>query len=285
VRLTVKAGDRERVARIANRWADIFVQHVNELYKPTVQDKAFFESQLTEAREALTKAEQDLIDFQARNEAAVLNAQLNSRQASMNEYLSAARSLRLIVQDARLLQERLRSQDQVGQVLLSDALAALFLQVGAQNTGEPSIQLQISDQRSLTDKTVEEQIVFLNSLIKAMEGKLAALEQQATSLEPAILGLQGKLQAIYTESDRLSTARDVAKETYMTLSRKVAEAQIEAEDTTRDVRLASYAVAPDKPVSPRKMLNTAVGGALGLCVAVLGAFVFEYWRKAEPERE
>ncbi|MCS7178824.1 MAG: hypothetical protein RML46_07745 [Anaerolineae bacterium] len=45
----------------------------------------------------------------------------------------------------------------------------------------------------------------------------------------------------------------------MTLARKAEETRIAAEDASAgEVRLASQAVPPEKPVSPRKLLNTAV---------------------------
>ncbi|MCX7856097.1 MAG: hypothetical protein N2556_09060, partial [Anaerolineae bacterium] len=91
--------------------------------------------------------------------------------------------------------------------------------------------------------------------------------------------LQQELQELRTERDQLTRARDVARETYMTLARKVEEARIAAEDaSTGEVRLASQALPPEKPVSPRKLLNTAVAGVLGLMLAVFGAFMTEWWR-------
>jgi capsular polysaccharide biosynthesis protein len=40
---------------------------------------------------------------------------------------------------------------------------------------------------------------------------------------------------------------------------------------------------PEKPVSPRKMLNMALAGALGLMVGVFVVFFREFWRKSAPE--
>jgi len=96
-------------------------------------------------------------------------------------------------------------------------------------------------------------------------------------LEPQILALQQQLQESQAEEDRLTRARDVARETYLTLARKVEEVRIAAEDTSGEVRLASHAAVPRKPVGPRKMLNTAVAGALGLMLGVFGAFAVEWW--------
>jgi uncharacterized protein involved in exopolysaccharide biosynthesis len=57
--------------------------------------------------------------------------------------------------------------------------------------------------------------------------------------------------------------------------------RISAEDETGDVRLASRASVPDRPVSPRKLLNTAIVGVLGLVVGVFAAFAIDYWRAGQ----
>ncbi len=43
-----------------------------------------------------------------------------------------------------------------------------------------------------------------------------------------------------------------------------------------EVRFASQALPPRKPVSPKKLMNAAVGLALGLMLGVFGAFLFDY---------
>jgi len=278
IELRVRARDPASAAQIVNRWARLFVERANDLYGQDKRDLTFFEAQLAEAEAALSKAEQDQIAFQSRNESAILQAQLNSQQATMEEYLRTIRSLRLIVQDARSLQERLGSQDSASRGSLGDDLTSLFLEVDALNRGSLPIQLQISGQQGLTDRTVGEQIAFLESLIKALENKQAILEGETKALDPGILKLQEKLQQVGVEADRLSTARSLAQETFLTLSRKVAEARIGAQNTVGDVRIASQASAPDSPVSPRKVLNTAMAGALGLAVGIAGALAIEYWR-------
>ena len=278
VELQARFDDPARAATAANRWATLFVDRTNDLYGQDLRDLSFFETQLAEAQAVQSRAEQDLIAFQARNQAAILQARLDSQQDTMQEYLTHTLSLRLIVQDARSLQERLSAQDLASRGSLGDDLASLLLELDALNRGSLPIQLQISGQQGLTERTVGEQIAFLESLVKALEKKQATLESETKALEPSILQLQEKVQQASVEQDRLVTARSLAEETFVTLSRKAAEARIEAQNTVGDVRIASQAVAPSRPVSPRKALNTAIGGALGLIVGIAGALAIEYWQ-------
>jgi len=131
---------------------------------------------------------------------------------------------------------------------------------------------------TLSTRSLVEQIALLDELVRVLEEKSAEIEGQLSSLEPEILALQQQLQEVYTEKDRLTRARDVVRETYITLARKVEEQRIAAEEGTGDVRIASRAAVPEKPASPRKLLNTAVAGVLGLMLSVLGTFIAEWWR-------
>jgi uncharacterized protein involved in exopolysaccharide biosynthesis len=80
-------------------------------------------------------------------------------------------------------------------------------------------------------------------------------------------------------------ARDVAGETFRTLTRKVAEMRIAVQDKEGSVRLASRAAVPHTRVAPRRAINTVVGGGLGFLVVVIGAFGIEYWRSGMPKSQ
>ena len=283
IALKVQNGDPQLTADIVNQWAALFVQHANAVYGQGEQEVAFFQAQVEEAQSALDEAEQALIDFQARNESRILNAQLSSKQASLDETLRVSRSAEANIQDARALQDRLRAQDAMARTSLGDELTALFLQVDALNRKSLPIQLQISGSQGLGDRTAGEQIAYLDSLIQALENKLVVLDLEGQALEPDLLDLQKQIQKVSTERDRLQRTANLARETYLALARKVAEVQISAQDTVSSVRLASKAYAPDRPVSPKKLLNTAIAGALGLLIGIVGALGLEYWRQGQGE--
>ena len=125
----------------------------------------------------------------------------------------------------------------------------------------------------------------------------AGAEDQSTStaqqpLERAIAGVESQLRQLQAQLEQetarkqeLENARDLAFEAYSTLSSKSAEVGIEAAVTGSEVRFVAPAVAPARPSSPNKLLNTALGGALGFIVGVLGVFLAEYFRGAEQEKD
>lgn len=287
IRLTVRHRDPEEAARIVNTWADLFVERANELYGGYSEAQLqFFEEQLKRAEAELKAAEEALISFQAQNRAAILQNQLDSYQQAQADYLADQRAIAYITQDIKGLKEQLTGEPIDQPMSLADQLTSLFLQIKAFNaqTATP-IQLQVDSAAALSEKSLSEQIAFLDDLVNTLEEKSAEIDERLAELEPQILTLQEQLEEARAEEDRLVRARDVAKETYMALARKVEEARIAAEDNTGGVQLASRAAVPQKPASPRKLLNTAVAGALGLMLGVFGAFVKEWWEQGEQESE
>jgi succinoglycan biosynthesis transport protein ExoP len=284
IRLSVEDGDPQRAAAVANRWAEHFVEKANDLYAPRKDEQSFYEGQQTEAEGALAQAERELIDFQASNEALILSVQLEDKRLALEEYLGVARSVALVAQDAQSLSDRLRTQDEGTLASSSDELTALLLEIDALNRSELPVQLQVSVQQDLGGKTVGDQIAFLDSLIRVLEDRQVVLEREAKALEPDILGLQEQLARAQIREGRLQTVKELALDTYMTLSRKVTEATIAAQDTTRDVRLASLATPPQHAAFPRTLLNVAIAGVVGLLIGALAALAIEYWQRGRPDR-
>jgi uncharacterized protein involved in exopolysaccharide biosynthesis len=276
VRLSVTGTDPQSVQTIANTWAGLYVTYTNELYQQQSSNAAFFETQATEARSKLETAEQALIDYQSRNTINIVGAQLTAKQATLSGYYSAIQTIPLIVQDARSLQQQLLQQNGDAPVTLADELSALYLQVDALNSQiAVPIQLQVGSNGSLASRTTSEQAVLLDTLTKALQDKLAEIQRQVAALQPDILALQEEQQAAQTNLDRLTRDRDVARDTYLALTRKLDETRVAAQDTSGGVQLASQASLPTEPVSPRKGLNTMLGGFLGFVIGVICAFVID----------
>ncbi|MBM3149783.1 MAG: hypothetical protein FJZ88_07150, partial [Chloroflexi bacterium] len=121
------------------------------------------------------------------------------------------------------------------------------------------------------------QVQYLDNFMATLRNKQQAIAGAAEEIPPEMLKLQGQLQQEQTELDRLTRARDVAKETWLSLSRKADEVRIAAQVDKDEVRIVSLAEVPAQPVAPKKAMNIAIAGVLGLMVGVFGAFVMEYF--------
>jgi succinoglycan biosynthesis transport protein ExoP len=303
VRLTVRARDPQEAARIANLWAELFVAHANRVYGASDEELQQLEGQLAQAQAELEAAEQALIEFQARNQASILDARLDSLKSDQAHYLADQRAITYILQDIQALREQLARQPDERPASLADDLTTLFLQIKAFNAqasaptqlpglegqgtivqASAPIQLQVNSAESLSNKSIGETMALLDDMAGVLEAKSAEIGQRLEELQPQILSLQKQLQEIYTESDRLTRQQDLAKETYTALARKVEETRIAVQGVQSTARLGSRAAVPEKPAGPRKLFNTAVAGALGLMLSVFGAFGVEWWRSGTEER-
>ncbi|CUH94478.1 hypothetical protein P22_0544 [Propionispora sp. 2/2-37] len=72
---------------------------------------------------------------------------------------------------------------------------------------------------------------------------------------------------------------NVAQEIYIMLAKRHEEARISEVMEPTDVQIVDAAIMPEKPVKPRKMLNTLVGAVLGLFLGTGLAFVLEHMNK------
>jgi len=304
MRLVVRSRNPQGAARVANAWAELYVEQASEVYgDPGSEEQAlFFEGQLERVEAELEAAEGALIVFQGNSQAAILEAQLASAQQDLLDYLAEQREIKRVVRNARALQARIAGQPRGVRVSPGDDLAALLLQIQAfsvrtsrpvqtlsydvgeytQRDDSPPIQLQVSDAALLSsERTASELVVFLEELVAMLEARGEEIEAQVAALEPQIPTLQQQLEEAETERRRLIRARDVAQEIYVLLARKVAEARFAAQDMSAKVRLVSRAASPGKPMSPRRLFNTAGAGTVGLMLGVFGAFAVAWWRGGE----
>jgi len=116
-------------------------------------------------------------------------------------------------------------------------------------------------------KFIEEQLLEKEKELTEEEEKL----QYERSLE--------KLPDQELRLVRLERAVKVSENIYLLLLEKYQEARINEVMEFRDIRIIDKALAPDGPIKPRKMLNLAIGGILGLMLGVMLAFFMEQWNK------
>ena len=300
--LRVRSGSPEDATAIANLWAGALVRRGNQIYSEREVDVVFFEAQVAQAEDALNETDAALVEFQARNQGAILEAQLASAQQDLQDYLIEQREIERAVRNARALQANIADQPVDGLVSPGDDLTALLLQLrafsvrasrpeqtvsyDAELEAGPSVWLQISDATILSsERTSGELMIFLDGLVANLETRDEESKTQVAALEPQILTLQQQLQQINTENDRLTRARDLARETYLTLARKLEEARISAREENGVLQVGSHAAVPERPVGSRKLPNTAVAGALGLMLGVFGAFAVAWWQGEGTDQE
>jgi succinoglycan biosynthesis transport protein ExoP len=280
--LTVSSRSPEDAAGIANAWAQVFAERGDAIYNTTEEEVAFFVEQVARAEDELQTAETALIDFQARNQAGSLRAQLDSLRQAQTDYLADKRKVAYLVQDIQSLRSQLAQQPSDQPATLADNLTTLYLQIKAFNAeaGTP-IQLQVNDAGTLSSKSQAEQIAFLDHLTETLASKSTEIDAKLADLEPQLLDLQRQLQEIDTEGEQLNRTYNLANDTYTTLSRKLEEARISVQEQKGMLQIGSRAAVPEEPTGPRKLMNTALAGTVGVMLSTGGVFAWEWWQESD----
>lgn len=290
IRMAVTHPVASEAALIANHWAELFVHRANAIFGGQNDSQVqFYEDQLLLVKQELETAEEALVMFQSRNRAVIIENELNALHELQAEYVADQSAIASLIGDVEGLRDHLSGQPENSTVTLADQLTALFLQLkafdaqfGAEATSP--LQLQIGPGDSLSDSSRREQLAYLDSLVDTLNARMAAMEGKLTDLELRILSLQQSGQEAEAELARLERDRDVARETYTALARKVDEEQITSQDISSGVTLASRASVPLSPTGQRKMLFVAgafvAAAALATAILLLSKWLKD--RSQEP---
>lgn len=124
----------------------------------------------------------------------------------------------------------------------------------------------------------EKMLVEVEEELEKTPRLLGTFEVQATSTQVIQVP---QLNPLY---DRLSTRWDDVNSsvTRLKAEKEYLEAGLETGGKGLYIML-QQAHVPEEPVSPRKMLNMAVAGVLGLMVSVFLVFFMEFWRKSAKD--
>jgi polysaccharide chain length determinant protein (PEP-CTERM system associated) len=301
--------DRDQVATVANRLAEVYVLQNGESRRRQAEATATF------LRGELDTVKKELDTQEAESRSFTL-AYTNELPQQVEANLAALERLQAQLsanneQQVRLLERRER---------LEQELSLGRLLVPAADPNSPAVRLQTLRQqldvlrRTFSDeypdvKRVRAEIAVLEAEVAQAakesgatpppdpvaqrRGDIASLQNELQSLEREADGLRANIaryEALVSraprrqvEMDRLSTGRNLTRQRYEALLKQYEDAQLAAtlEDGQggEEFRILDAAVPPARPVGPDRLMLAGMGamGALGL--AFLAVFVRE---KADP---
>lgn len=289
VRLVVSHTDPETAQRIADAWARLYAERLNRLYGQTAQDLTTINAQLETARKNLDAAQVELVKFHQASRLPALQKQLEVQQNTLGTYLGLRDHLDLVIEDAQFLRAQLRAAS-APSMGLPTQLAILYLELGSLNVGFKSayvspIVLQMPvDQGAFAVASPADQLRYLDDFIVAAQAKKASIVARIAQLEKEIAALQADVETESATLSRLTLARDVAFETYSSLTRTADEARLSVELGGGVARVAGPTVRPTEPASPGLLRNVGLAAAGGLLLGVGGAFALEFIRR-RPETQ
>lgn len=290
VRLIVRHEDPEFAANIANSWASIFVSTVDSIYLPSMGEVEFFDNQLAQTKNALQTVEQELEDFQASSRLGIVENELAALQNRQSIYLAEQNRHLLILDDIRSLRGQIAAGSS-DTIPWGDQLTSLILQLKLFETenifdtvpsGTP-LQLQLSSQSNLTTEQRNEQLALLDNLSATAETSISEIDVKKLGLESEIFDLQRERQIITNRYEQLLRDQEIAKETYLTLARKIDEVRIQSSDNSNSLRVASLATPPTEPNRSNLIVTATIAGLAGLLIS-MGILLVLTWWKTSNER-
>lgn len=289
MRLIVRSGSAQLAADLANTWAGILVATVDEMYRNPGGNVDFYNAQLRQTQAQLSAAEQSLVTFQSDSRMGIVDNELASLATLQAAYLADQRQLSLALDDIGAIRRQIEagSGDTIS---WADQLTALMLQLDVYEMAQPTpmsgsdFQLQLDAQSNLTTATRQEQIQQLDQLAQTAQVSLATIDLRLVELEPRLFALQAEKEDIFHQYEELTRNRDVAKETYLTLARKLDEERISAAGPGIQLQLASPAAVPERPTRTSLLLLVLLGATAGLLISLAILLLQTWWQlvNAQP---
>ncbi len=234
------------------------------------------------------------------NEAALYEKDLESDLQLLTDYYAELAGIERVLVDARALEMELRRGGDTPGAAWAQTLAFIGVQSRAFGVSQqlqvvlegeaPAVEL--GDVAQLIE-VLEEKAAEVNLAIATKGQGLVSVEAITSSvasqsplyehideLTQEMTLLQSQLEAEQARERELSQARDLAWETYQTVARKLAEAEVAEQAPGSEVRLAAPALMPTRAVGRGRLQSTLVAGVVGGMVGVFGAFVVDWWRQS-----
>ena len=291
------APDAQLAARVVNSWSTSFIQMTLERrFQATAYARTFLESRLDQLRRKLEESERQLVTYASQQQIINLPAQSGQGEnhtverslvaddlAALNSQLSQATADR-VQAEARFDQSRNSGGNQ------TEALT----NVAINQLREKRAELAAEYQRLMVQfepgypaaKAIASQIAQLDQSIAREEGRVSssiatdyrASRQRERGLSSRVDVLKGNLLDLRRRSIQYAIFQrevDTNRQLYDGLLQRYKEIGVAGGVGVNNVSVVDSADVPEKPSSPRLLLNLALGILAGIAIGVLVVIVLE----------
>ncbi len=293
IEIRVSDTSPERAARIANKLAELFTEHMTQVATTRYQiAMRTLEAQMGDQEAQLKQALDELKAFLGRTRGVEdLRAEAEAKTALLADYRTQQVQLEV---DARALEAqaaRLRADLaaqpatlQTRRVLADDPL--LHQIVGSRTgdaAGAAGLELR-SEEINPVHTDLAQRLSQAEADLAERRARRAALEAAIARTGAELEGLRAELADRQARQDLLQQRVDTLKAGYQAMAQKLEEARIAQSSRLAEanVVLVSPAMTPLAPVKPQKTLNVALAGVLGLMGSTFLVFFLDFWRRSSP---
>lgn len=292
MRIKVKDHDPQLAAQIANQLSKEFVTFVSEkTEEQMIKSAEVLEDQLLKEQEKVDKYVGDLKEFLKQPQSVTeIEQEIAARLEQITEQKKRLTDLEVEIgsYEAAIAQAEhiLQNTPKVLETKKSLAEDSYLHSIVSEKTERPQ-----SETGSITMSSEEINSVYLDIQADIAQKSifLAQLQGEKSSIMVKIKENQSKLeelQAIYAEKsmayDKIDQKVKNAKDTYNLFLKKYEEALITgtAKIGENNVMLITPAMVPENPVAPKKILNVAISGVLGLMLSGFYVLFRQYWKNS-----
>ncbi len=311
LKISFQSRSPQEAQRVANSLVKEFSERLTEIVRfENKQARIFLAENLAEAKKNLDKAEKALVDYKRTKGTVTPTSQttlflekqsLLAKQVADNRLALAASQARVnsinhqiarehpaYYADNLLIQQlKNRLADQETEMAglrrtMTDSHPRIIALEGAIASTRERLNAEIARivrQESSSTNAVF-QVLAQNKAVA--EADLAQARAQKAVLDQySAEGKKELSQLPVTEQGmaRLQLDYTLAESSYSMVARRFEEARITEMTQPTNIQLVDNAALPDRPVSPRRMLNLAVAIVMGLFAGVSVAFVADYFYK------
>ncbi len=279
IELTVRGSEPQVVAEIANFWAELTVERVNQI--PATQLRAnllALGKPLLEAEQAFREAQTAWEAFRKEDRRELWKQELAQVEKRLGAIALRLRTLptELATTEAKLraLQDRLArlperyrlEKSVVGDPVSAAAASAVGLEALKGLRLEEEVLNPVSQE-------LLRQASQLFTELRRLEAERAALEQEYETQRRRAEELRERLAAAELEASQLQENLKLAQNAYLALKQKQTDLKIELAGLQKAfAAVLARAVPNPDPVAPRKLLILALAGTLGLMLGLFWAF-------------
>ncbi|MBN3879159.1 GumC family protein [Nostoc sp. JL23] len=245
---------------------------------------------LNELSNQITQLRAQLVDARSRSGTLQNQLALNTKQAMALSSLSQSRAVQEVLSQYQNVQDQLaveRSRFTDGHPVITSLLSkeqALKKQLEGRVNQTLGSSQPIPDQ----DLQIGELKQTLTANLVQVEVQRLGLEKQVGVLMKALVLYQARLRTL-PKLEQLQRQRQrqlqVAQITYEQMLKRLQEVQVLENQNVGNARVVSEALLPKKAVSPRILLNLALGGFLGFFLAIAAALLLEAGDKSVKTTE
>lgn len=221
-----------------------------------------------------------LIDASSRSDALQNQLALNTQKATALSTLSQSRAVQQVLSEYQKVQDQLA----VERSRLTDEHPVVVNLLNKEQALKEQLEGRIT-QTLGSSQPIPEQDLQIGELKQALTANLVQVEVERLGLENQVGVLTNAfkqdrarlkiLPKLEQQQLQLQRQLQVARTTYEQMLRRLQEVQVAENQNVGNARIVSQALLPEKSVSPRINLNLALGGFLGILLAVGSALLLD----------